>query len=322
MAGQLRALTVRERFNELLGPGQPRLENFDEETFAHIGLLAHKYECDTIEEWARQKLDLRLLQLSQSKIKTKKRSKPTGPASPQSVRAVKPPEGQPQSPENLPIKVLEYLIGTSTKCNWVSVKKRAEQMLLDTIGSTPTPGKSDHIQTQLREVLESADALGDDGLKARAYYVFLRHMKWTLSQNECRNRLSGVESPNMRFGLSDIANSNLWCDSLYALTDAQKICLYRGFLGLMALRNQLRVVPEVGTKCACWAGLKEQWKIFAQKDGLPDDPKLFIGEAKNAISWGLVSTHAGECGRTELLREVDNFLKEFDACLVNFFPTQ
>lgn len=297
------------RFNEFEGPNGAG--NFDEETFAHIGLLAHKYECDLIEKWARAKLDQKLLGLGKSNKPSQPNlfdlwaSNPFG-----SVR------GQfPQSPENLSIKVLKYLIGTSIKCNWALVRETAEQLLLETIDNT-SPGVLTSA-TQLSEVLKIASFLGSNELKAKAYYAFLCSAGWALSPKEHGRR--STENSDPKFVLGSTAN-HVWWDSLDALTDAEKLCLYRGFHGLSALRSQLRVMPEVNTRCRCWNTLEGQWKTSAERDGLPDDPKQFLEEVKRGINGGRIGAHSGECGKSELLREVDKFLEGFDACLMNFFP--
>ncbi|KXN81760.1 hypothetical protein AN958_03686 [Leucoagaricus sp. SymC.cos] len=171
-------------FQELEGQG--RKETLNEEKLGHIGWLAHKYECDTIERWAERTLDTEL----QVIIRDKKARMHSFSFS---------FLGGTQSFRNLPsTKTLSQLLSFSVECNWPYVQKNLETLLLETIhGIWANLGTSES-GTELSKVLGIADTVKDDELKARAYYTFLQSVRWCLSPHERRNRSGGT-----RFTLHD-----------------------------------------------------------------------------------------------------------------------
>ncbi|KAF9445386.1 hypothetical protein P691DRAFT_637196, partial [Macrolepiota fuliginosa MF-IS2] len=186
----------------------------DEEKCAHIGLLAHKYGCAAIGGWAQEALVQRLSRDDHSD---------------DSSTSISPAR-------------LEYILKVSTNCNWTSpVGKLVENHLINTIASPTAPSP-----VHLRMVLEIAEGLGNDQLAARAYYHHLRSQKWSLALKERRDRFVGQAGG---FSLAMAARSEFWGDrGLRILTDAQELCLYRGYISLSALRGRMRNMPEVGNR--------------------------------------------------------------------------
>jgi hypothetical protein len=110
-----------------LTEGSTASEDFNEEQFTHIGALAHKYECNTIEKWARGKLEDKLK-------KSLHLSKET--------RA-------------------EYILLTAIQCDWPSIKTYTEDLWLATIGSVQnTPVVAPNTGADLSKLLRFADSVG------------------------------------------------------------------------------------------------------------------------------------------------------------------
>lgn len=264
--------------------------SLNEETCAHIGLLAYKYECVAIENWA-QKTLLQKLGADDYVV-------PDGPH-------------------------LAYLLQVSTNCNWPpSLQELVEKQLLGTVSRGPV---------QLRRVLEIAENVGSRELAARAYYHYLRSQKWTLSLRERRDRYSGQVTP---FPLANIGTLQLWgVSGLSILTDAQELCLYRGFISLSALRDQLRSMPEiersrVPSTCFCLDSYRKLWSEHAQKlfaDDSFNGVIEFLVEMKRRLSidsWTGKYHTGGLCGCVQLRNEINSFLDGFDASLTRIFPAQ
>ncbi|KAF5357194.1 hypothetical protein D9756_006599 [Leucocoprinus leucothites] len=266
-------------FNEF--EGLKTSENFTEEQFIHIGSLAHKYECDIIEKWARGKLEARLA----------------------------------KSPR-IPRAVLEYAIRTSMKCNWPSVKTSTEALLIATIsGPRDTSLGTSNTGADLREILRFADSIGNAELSARAYYAFLCSVGWNLSP-KTRNVFSESRS--------DGGGGEMWWDDLGALTDRQKICLYRGFQAMTSISVQLRTLPAAyRQRCDCTKSLFEKWSEKATKlEGAGScDPRQFLKEMKKVFpkqpSGGC--GHKNGCWVDNFQKKVNQLSKDVDGALSGFF---
>ncbi|KAF9445387.1 hypothetical protein P691DRAFT_777605 [Macrolepiota fuliginosa MF-IS2] len=295
---------------EELGGSNSANARLGEKECAHIGLLAHKYECLAIEKWAQGALIQRL--------------------------SVDDHSGRP-SRSISPLR-LGYILEVSTNCNWTSaVGDLVEKHLIHTIASSTTP--SPVCLRNLRIVLEIAEGLGNGQLAARAYYHHLRSQKWCLALREREDRIAEKAS---RFSLRDDARRsdrwvNHWGDEslMMELTEAQEVRLYRGFISLSALRGRLRNMPEVSRQswvaldCTCLASHEKKWREHAQKIWVDDsfnDITDFLVEMKRRLSidsWtGKAHSGPGSCALVELKDEINNFLGGFEASLTEFFPTR
>ncbi|KXN89319.1 hypothetical protein AN958_05817 [Leucoagaricus sp. SymC.cos] len=279
--------------NELKGSDESK--DFAEERFAHIGSLAHKYECNVIEKWAREELDAKLA------------------ASPRPS-----------------VSLLEYIITTSIRCSWPSIGATAERLLLETIGGTrgTRPGVS-NTGSELSTVLDFANSIGDADLKARAYYTFLQSMEWNLSP-KTRGILAASSTAGRdqewwdSLDASSAAGSDNqvqeWWDSLDALTDRQKICLYRGFIALSSVKHQLQNFPSRNYRvCHCnrYSNFQNSWVHQAaslEARGPPyNDPKEFIQEMKRTVSFGRdVCGHHNGCWMNEFRGKVERLSQDLD----------
>lgn len=292
-------------FQELEGP--KRRESLNEERLGYIGWLAHKYECDTIEKWAEKTLDAELQAIIHD-------SKARAQLSSLSFL------GGTQSFCNLPsIKTLGQLLCQSHECSWPYVRKNIELLLLGTIQGTWSILGTSESAIELRRVLDIAGEVKDEALKARAYYAFIQSVNWCLSPRERRNRTGGTAFTLKRRDRN--------CDSLSALTDTQKICLYRGYLSFSSLRSELRNIPEVNVLCGCLGEVEKEWKSHARRlsgDHYFDDPKSFLEEMKRLLDLDspekrLNRKHGGECKIDQLSRDIDKFLIDMEVNLVHFF---
>jgi hypothetical protein len=110
---------------------------------------------------------------------------------------------------------------------------------------------------------------------------------------------------------------------LDSLTDAQKICLYRGFHALFSLRDGLQRAPVVRAlgshNCQEFRSLKEKWETVAKElQTLPRGPREFISEIKKRLDWSECAAREG-CRIRLLLARIDGFLNDFDTILIEVF---
>jgi hypothetical protein len=262
----------------------------------HIGLLSNKYQCSKVEQWA--------LKLISTKI-------------------------------NIPLfcpakQTLEYLVRTCWKCHWNGpLKTTSVQLLLESyLPLQPIPfspfnlwnngGGEPQSGAHLSALLRLAESIGSVELKAKAYYKFLCSMNWRLSPKIRQN--SQIKLGKLAAQSEDGAQS--WWEPLDNLTDEQKICLYRGFHALNALRDELQNVPAVEVlpvhKCGRLKALKEKWRTVAKELSIVrQGPTEFILKMKEQLDWSTCDSE--KCHVRLLLTRIEDFLKGFDDILIEIF---
>ncbi|KAF5360711.1 hypothetical protein D9756_005036 [Leucocoprinus leucothites] len=254
-------------------------EDLDKEKVAHIGLMAHKYGCDAMENWAK---DTFLTKLEDEE-------------------------------EDFTNECLEYWLRVATQCYWPrNVVAVSESRLLDSI--------SEENPHHLRDVIRIADNVESEGLKARAYYQFLRCHEWSLSPPQRADRAAG----GFTFMLANAATIP-WFEPLTFLTDSQKLRLHHGYIALSALRDQMRRMPSVDIDCSCTARLRKRWAQEGEKmslDWFYLDPKEFLQSMRYKLEPWVCDNHEPgvACGLAMFRSQVDGFLDTFDDNLVRFFP--
>ncbi|KAJ3571953.1 hypothetical protein NP233_g3421 [Leucocoprinus birnbaumii] len=249
---------------------------FTLEQFAHIGLLAHKYQCERIEPWALKQLEQKLDGLNRNR----------------------------QSVALPPREILEYLIRTSVKCDWSesSIRVTLEDFLLSTIpvpseGSFRTGSAAPIDGVGLSLVLNFAESIGSKTLEARAYYRFLAWVGWNLIPRLRFSRSSGTKysypdgNAHHRAVDLDALSSKAaglphkW-DPLGALNKEQQARLLNGFDFLSSLRRELQRPPNVtALTCGCFSftrSLPDSWEREARlldRQLAYDDIRMFLAVA-------------------------------------------
>lgn len=276
----------RISINELTGDNAGGA-NLDEKTCAHIGLLAYKYECAGIENWAQNAL-LQKLGGDDRDI--------SGSLD------------------------LAYLLQVSTNCNWpTSLTELVEKHLLNTVAAGPLQLKT------VLETAESVGS-NQLAARAYYHFLRSQKWSLSLRGRRDRNlghasSLTLVSAPLEVWGdsgldvLTDTQRLSLYRGfiSLSAL---------RGRLRTMPEVDRCKASPF----CVCLEPHKKAWSDHAQEIWMEDsfnDVTEFLVEMKQRMgidSWTSKSHTAGLCARVELRNEIDSFLDQFEASLTKFFP--
>ncbi|KAJ3571942.1 hypothetical protein NP233_g3410 [Leucocoprinus birnbaumii] len=216
-----------------------------------------------------------------------------------------------QTQNTIKKSTLEYIVGTSMQCGWVQTQKSSEKLLLRYTGGTPA---------SLSRMLRFAESVCSPQLKARAFYAFLGAIGW----NVC-------PAPTGRISLDltrEDTTVQVWWDPWEAFTDGEKITLYRGFLGLSRLRDQLRLMPKLNggdNSCQCirYDSLRSRWDRHALESSHIKDPKEFLIEVESRLktdSNPRLRCSSQNCATVRLCQDLKHFIESFDGRLMIFFP--
>lgn len=196
------------------------------EKIAHIGLLAHKYEFSAIEQWA--------INICQEL--------PTA-----------------EVLMGFPLENLKYLAHVVTHCEWQGVKEKLDSMIITGVSREERPSAIATAST-LRNAIHIADHIGDERLRADAYYAYLQNTHWDLHPRERKKQKVALQ-------LDDIGDYST-VEPLSNLSEQQRLSLFRGFSSLQTLRNRLRYMPVIEPfPAACdttheWRSCSRNWSSW------------------------------------------------------------
>jgi hypothetical protein len=129
---------------------------------------------------------------------------------------------------------LKYFAHVVSHCGWKEIKSQLHRRIVDGVLQEKNLSSIASAST-FSTAIHVADHIGDDQLRAYAYYFFLESAGWDLHRGERQEQRPPLELGDMT-GFSTII-------PLSSLSDQQKLCLFRGFLSLRTLRSRLCYMP-------------------------------------------------------------------------------